>query len=104
MARIDQIEKLLKEDPSDSFLLFALAKEYEKLENLDHALNTYQKLLDVDHKYVGLYYHLGKLYEILDKKENALSTYDQGIKIAQEAKDLHSLSELQSAKMNCEID
>jgi len=104
MARIDQIEELLNADPNDSFLLFALAKEYEKLSKLEMALSIYQKLYNIDPKYIGLFYHLGKLYETLNQKEKAIETYDLGIKVGLEIKDLHSLSELKSAKMNCEME
>jgi len=104
MARIDQIVEMLKTDPEDSFLLFALAKEYEKSGQEKMALTTYNKLLKTDPDYLGLYYHLGKLYESLDQKEDALSTYDLGIALGTKLKDLHALSELKSAKMNCEMD
>lgn len=104
MARIDVILEMLQTDPHDSFLLFGLAKEHEKLDQKDKALETYLKLKKEDPKYVGVYYHLGKLYEELDNKEEALKVYSQGIILTKGIKDLHALSELQSAKMNCEID
>jgi len=104
MARKEQLEVMLKSDPEDAFLLFAYAKEFEKLNDTSKALEIYQKLLGLDPKYVGTYYHLGKLYEDMDDKEKAIQIYEQGINVTKEAKDLHALSELQSAKMNCEID
>ena len=38
------------------------------------------------------------------QKENALETYSKGIAIAKELGDAHALSELQSAKLNLELD
>ena len=101
--RIETLIGFLDEDPDDSFVRFALAKEYEKLGTLKKALDTYLELKTKDPNYVGLYYHLGGLYESLNEKSNALSTYEEGIKVAKKIADFHSLSELHTAKTNLEI-
>ena len=96
--QVDRLTKLLefyKNEPDDPFLLYALATEYLRLNQADTALNYYERLT-IDHpNYVGTYYHLGKLYEALNRKDDALKTYETGIKTAREARDNHSLSELQ---------
>lgn len=104
IARLDQIKSLLDQNPTDSFLQFALAKEYEKLGMLQAALETYEKLLSYNPQYVGTYYHLGKLYELLDRNSDALKTFEAGMEIAKNQKDLHALSELQNVKTNLELD
>lgn len=101
--RLLQLLELLEETPGDSFLLFALAKEYEKLEDLDQALDYYLFLEQSHPDYVGLYFHLGKLYETLDQPDRALATYQKGMEIARAQNDQHSYSELQNAKTNLEI-
>ncbi|MBK8043883.1 MAG: tetratricopeptide repeat protein [Haliscomenobacter sp.] len=101
--RLIQLLELLEETPGDPFLLFALAKEYEKLEDTDQALDYYLFLEQSHPDYVGLYYHLGKLYETLDQPDRALATYQKGMEIARAQKDQHSFSELQNAKTNLEI-
>ena len=73
MSRKDQILNYLKENPNDSFLLFGLAKEYEKEGNNSEAIKLYIKIRELDANYVGLYYHLGKLYENIDDEINATS-------------------------------
>ncbi len=100
--RLQSLQQLLKSTPDDSFLLFAIAKEYEKLQNDEEALGHYLKLLERDPDYVGAYYHLGKLYERLDQLEKALDTYSTGMLAAQKAGDQHALSELAGAKLNLE--
>jgi tetratricopeptide (TPR) repeat protein len=95
---------MLKEDPEDSFVLYAVAKEYEQLDDLEKALETYNKLKEADHDYVGLYYHLGKLYEILEEPDKALEAYAEGIDVAKSLADFHALSELNTAKTNLEIE
>lgn len=102
--RLQQLFNFLKESPNDSFILFAIAKEYEKLGGMEKALEYYKKLVEVDAHYVGTYYHLGKLYEEIEQEQDALVTYQQGIEIAKALKDQHSLSELMGAKMNLELE
>lgn len=102
--RIDTLLNFLKDDPLDSFIIFALAKEYEKIGTLKKALDTYNKLQDIDPDYVGLYYHLAALQLELSMPEKALETYDKGIEVAKKIADFHALSELHTAKMNLDID
>lgn len=102
--RIDTLLQFLKEDPEDSFIRFALAKEYEKIGTLKKALDTYNELRVLDPDYVGLYYHLAALQIELTLPDEALKTYDQGIAVAKKAADFHALSELHTAKLNLDID
>lgn len=103
-SRINSLLHFLEEDPKDTFVMFALAKEYEKQKLLKKALDVYHQLRDIDYKYIGLYYHLGKLHEELGSKSEALKVYTEGISIAKKIADFHSLSELHTAKMNLEIE
>lgn len=102
--RLDQLLELKKDNPTDSFLLFAIAKEYEKLEILDTALEYYLLLLSKDVDYIGTYYHLAKLYERKELNLEALKIYEKGILVAKKLEDQHSLSELLNAKMNLELE
>jgi tetratricopeptide (TPR) repeat protein len=101
--RLVQILELLDSSPRDSFLLFAAAKEYEKMEDLEEALDYYALLEQSDPAYVGLYYHLGKLLEKLGREQEALQAYERGIHVAQAQGDRHSHSELSGAKLNLEL-
>ena len=103
-ARMQQIKQMLVNDPNDSFLLFALAKEYENEGKLQAALEVFLKLESIDPEYVGMYYHLGKLYEAMTMNDEALSAYERGITIAKKQSDFHALSELNTAKTNLEIE
>lgn len=102
--RIDQLKTFLANDPSDSFIRYALAQEYLKRGQMYQAKEAFETLRDDDPSYVGLYYHLGKLYEELDQKEEAISTYEAGIQVAKKATDFHALSELNTAKVNLEME
>lgn len=100
--RLQQLIDLLDKSPKDSFLLFALAKEYESAGNEGQSLEYYLRLREYDPAYVGLYYHLGKLYEKQEDFQNAIQTYKQGIQISRETGDRHAQSELQGALLNLE--
>lgn len=102
--RIQRLKSLIVENPNDTFALFALAKEYEKIGEVENSIQLFEKLLVIDSKYIGAYYHLGKTYEQLDEVKKALNIYEAGILVAQELNDLHALSELKNAKMNLELE
>jgi len=104
MDRISKIKQMLENDKTDSFLLFALAKEYEKLEDFEQAIIIFEKLKTSDAEYVGLYYHLAVIYNEIGKKEQAIKTCNQGIEVCKRTNDRHSLSELQNLGMNIEIE
>lgn len=104
MSRIDQLKAFLAEDPGDSFIRYALAKEYETIGQMYQARDAYLALKADDPEYVGLYYHLGKLYEELDDLASALATYTEGIDVAKKATDFHALSELNTARVNLEME
>lgn len=102
--RLQQLETMLAESPGDAFLLFAIAKEYESMKELDHALQHYHELLKNDPNYVGAYYHLGKLLEELDQGEEAMQIYEAGIEKAEAQNDQHSKRELAEARLNLSIE
>ncbi|MEL7119139.1 MAG: tetratricopeptide repeat protein [Bacteroidota bacterium] len=101
-SRLDQLLNFHKENPKDSFLLFALAKEYEGLGQVGNALFHYQELVKSDPEYIGTYYHLGKLQQQQGTFEQAMATFETGIAMAQQIKDRHALGELNAAKMDLE--
>jgi len=95
--RLQQLENFLKEDPNDTFLLFAIAKEYENGGDLARALEFYLKLKNTDAHYVGLYYHLGKLYARQNETDLAIETYETGMRVSKAANDTHAFNELRGA-------
>jgi len=104
MSRLEQLSAFLQDSPNDPFLHYAIAQEYQKLGLLDIALEKYLWLTEHQPAYVATYYHLGKLLIAQGKKEAALAWFNQGIEQAKAAKELHSLSELRSAKLELEYD
>lgn len=100
--RLQQLQQLQRESPNDPFLIFAIAKEYEKSGEQEQALAQYIKLREQHPDYIGTYYHLGKLYERSGQAQHALNTYKAGMAEARKAGDQHALSELAGAKLALE--
>jgi tetratricopeptide (TPR) repeat protein len=103
--RIEQLKEFLKEDQNDSFLKYALALEYMKIEENNTAKDCFLSLIAGDKNYLASYYQLGKLYESLSDQEPAIEIYKKGIEIAQKSENKKTLLELQEAyNMLLEID
>ncbi|MFT7073999.1 MAG: tetratricopeptide (TPR) repeat protein [Patiriisocius sp.] len=104
-SRIEQLKEFLNEDSKDSFLTYALALEYVRVEKNDIARDCFLKLIKDDENYIASYYQLGKLYESLSDLEKAIEIYKKGINIAQKSENKKTLLELQEAyNMLIEID
>lgn len=103
-TRLEQIIKMNMESPNDDFIIYALAKEYEKLGMIEKALDSYFNLKEKNPAYIGVYYHLGKLLEYNTRKHEAIEIFTEGIHMAKSIQDMHALSELQSAKLNLEME
>lgn len=94
-SKIDQLLEFLKEDPDDSFTLYALALEYEKLDK-QQAGFYYDLLLKGHPLYLATYYHAGKFYEATDR-ENARKIYKDGMALALKEGKTKAYQELQNA-------
>jgi len=104
MDRVQHLLNLLEEDPRSVFILFALAKEYEKRQKYEIAEAYYLRSLELDENYLGSYYHVAKLYEELGDNDQALVMYERGITKAKSLSDFHALGELMNAKTNLEME
>ncbi|MBL7765177.1 MAG: tetratricopeptide repeat protein [Chitinophagaceae bacterium] len=93
--RIQRLTQMLQEMPGDCFLLHALGLEYQKMGELQLAIESFQRVLAINEKYIGTYYHLGKTLEMQGEPESAIAVYEKGILIARELNDRHAMNELQ---------
>jgi Tfp pilus assembly protein PilF len=87
MDKIERLNEYIQSDPTDSFLLHALA--LEKIKNGDDATarNLFEELLTREPEYVGSYYHLGKLLERNGETMLAIEWYKKGMEAARIAGD-----------------
>lgn len=95
-SRLQQLLAFYEEDPTDPFIIYALATEYRTTEPR-RAMEYYQKLLEEHPEYVGTYYHAGKMLQELGKPEEAEKVYRTGLTVARRAGQMHAASEIQQA-------
>ncbi len=96
--RLEAIQQMLAQNPTDSFLLYGLANEYKNEGDFATAIANYRKLIALNPDYVAAYYHCGLAQENAGDTAGAAETYDAGIAIARKIGDSHALSELQAAR------
>ncbi|NBB89505.1 MAG: tetratricopeptide repeat protein [Bacteroidetes bacterium] len=102
MDKRSRLEALLKDDPKDPFLLFAIAKEWEKFDP-KIAEKYYLELKNNNPDYLALYYHLGDLYYQIDKLNSAKSILEDGAKIAERQGDQKTKGEIDQLLQNIEM-
>lgn len=102
MQRLQKIQEMLKNEPTDSFLNYVLALEYAKLNDVVKAIELIEKLLTRDEGYLGAYYQLGCYYEQMGHLQNAIATYKKGIVIAKMKNNKKAEGELNEALGNVE--
>lgn len=80
--RIEVFEQMLAEDPSNTMVMFGLAKEYEKA-------GDHQKVIDVLENYLAnaddegnAYGTLAQAYLATGQRDKAVETYKKGIDVS----------------------
>jgi tetratricopeptide (TPR) repeat protein len=102
MDRLSQLEQLLKEDPTDSFLQYGIALEYAKKGNVVEAIERIEKLLAEKPDYLGAYYQLGQYYEVMKREADAIAIYEKGIVLAKKVGNTKTMNELREALQQLE--
>jgi tetratricopeptide (TPR) repeat protein len=95
--RLDILQNLVAQNPSDSFSRYGLAMEYVKSGALDQAMAEFQTLLAGNPDYAAAYFHGAQTLEKLGRLDEARSFYQRGIEVCTRIGDLHTRSELQAA-------
>jgi tetratricopeptide (TPR) repeat protein len=98
MSRLPALLQMLAAEPTDAFLLFAIAKEHEGAGDDVQALAYYEQCRAHNPDYVGLFYHLAKLHERRNDVPTAVAVYDAGILIAKAQNNRHAQNEMAIAR------
>lgn len=93
--RLEKILQLFKEDPQNTFLLYALGLEYQSELDFEKSIEYFEKLRDFNPDYLGLYYPLVGLYHRQGKIEKAQIRLREGIQIAQKLNNWKTRGELE---------
>lgn len=82
-SRVAQLQEMLKDEPKDVFLLYALGLEFAKeADSFESAQEHFNLVLRLDTNYIAAHYQLGQLFELRQKKEEALKQYRDGLEKA----------------------
>lgn len=92
--RLQQLKALEKESPKDEFILYTIGLELLKSSEIDAEL-YFEKNRDNNPDYLANYYQLGKLKSELGKLSEAKSIIEEGIIVAKNQKNQHTLNELE---------
>jgi len=92
--KIQFFKNAIQENPTEPFPYFALAKTYEKLENLSEARTQYEHLIRNFPDYGGTYYHLVLLLIELEDWEEAKAICDRGLDVLQNTGERQLYNEL----------
>lgn len=95
-GRIELLQKMLEEDPTDAFCRYGMAQEYLKCGDLTNAIIWFDKTVESDIDYCYAYYHKARALEQAGRTEDAKATLRFGIERARISGDAHAISEIQA--------
>jgi tetratricopeptide (TPR) repeat protein len=94
MSRKEQIEEMLKDDPQDTFLRYALAMENDKVGQHDQALQLFTALTNDNPPYVPAFFMAGQMLARLDRISESREFLRTGIDQARAQGNLHAAGEM----------
>jgi tetratricopeptide (TPR) repeat protein len=95
--RIETLQNLLAQAPTDSRLRYMLASEFKNAGQLDEAIREFRAILDSDATYGPAFYHGGQTLEKLNLIDEARAMYAAGIDATRKSGDAHTRGELEAA-------
>ncbi len=94
MSRRQQIEGLLADDPDDTFLNYALAKEFVGEGEIEAGIAAFDRVLQLDPNYVPAYFQKGQTLATEGEVEAARDVLIRGIAVAEQVSDAHAAGEM----------
>jgi tetratricopeptide (TPR) repeat protein len=95
--RLQQLHEMLKAEPHDAFLNYALAVEFEKEGKINEATLHLQNMINTHPEYLPIYYKLGKLFEEQQQFNEAKKSYLLGKNLAIKQDNKKTLKEIEEA-------
>jgi tetratricopeptide (TPR) repeat protein len=93
--RLESLLELHKKDSKDSFIIYAIALEYNAAKDFSKAEEYFDLVLRQDPDYIPAYLQYGILKSNLKKKEEAVKIFENGIIIANKIGDKHASNEME---------
>ena len=95
--RLQKLQAMLEREPNDTFLLYGIALEHKKANDLTAAVDHLDRVLAIDPNYCYAYHQKGLAFESAGDMEAAKAAYRQGIEAAQRCGDAHAQGEIEAA-------
>lgn len=92
--RIEKLKEIIASDPTDSFSRYALALEYNGINEPLTAIELLEELIQRDEKYLPAYHQLGQALGKLNRTQEAKQAYRKGIDLAHEVADENAEKEM----------
>jgi len=80
--RIEVFKQMIESDPSNTMVLFGLAKEYEKLGQAEEVVKLLEEYIANSDDEGNAYGSLAKAYDALGNREKAREIYAKGIEVS----------------------
>ncbi len=93
-SRRVKIEKMLAEEPHDTFLRYSLALELDKEEDHERSLSTFRELMSDDPPYVPAFFMAAQQQARLHQIDEAKAFLREGIEQARSQDDSHAAAEM----------
>jgi predicted Zn-dependent protease len=92
--RREKIESMLKDEPKDVFLRYALAMEMEKAGEVEPALQLHAQLVAEQPPHIASYFRSAQILAEAQEIDRARSFLREGIEAARAARDFHAAAEM----------
>ena len=93
-VRLEQLRALLKEEPRDPFLHYAMALELKALDDRPAAIARFKELLSIDPGNVPGHYQLAVALSEAAQPGEAVMIAREGLRLATEQRDAKAMGEL----------
>lgn len=94
--RLQQLFEIFETNEQDSFIVYAIAHEYQKMEDWELAMEWYKKLYSMAPDYLGMYLQWSRVAVQLDQIGKATELLEEGIRWAIQKKDGKTKGELET--------
>jgi predicted Zn-dependent protease len=95
MDRIDMLNEILAQNPSDAFARYGLAMEFSKIGDVEKALQEFEKLLSAHPDYTAGYFMAAQTLAKSNRIEDARKMLSEGIVSASRTGNTHAQSEME---------
>ena len=95
--RMLKLQQMLEREPSDTFILYALALEHKKANDAAQAITYLERVIAADPGYCYAYHQRGLIHESTGDVEAAKRSYREGIEAARKKGDAHAQGEIEAA-------